>query len=76
MNEFLRETYRKSSVLPTKKVINILLDADYPYTLEELDCKLCLYYGGRKNNQPICLLEECCCKEEIEAARLREKRRR
>lgn len=34
------------------------------YTLEDCDCKYCVYYGGKKKGKIICLTEKCCCKEE------------
>ena len=40
------------------KTITSLLDTNSRYTLEDLDCSLCLYYGGK----------------EIEAAQRRKKR--
>lgn len=42
-------------------------------SLADLDCKLCLYYGGRSPKKPSCLLEKCCCEEEINQAKRREK---
>ena len=46
----------------------------FSYSMEDLDCKLCLYYGGKENHEAICLAAECCCKDEIAAAKSREKR--
>lgn len=57
-----------------KKPITSLLDTNFKYTLEDLDCSLCLYYGGKIDQNPICLAESCCCEEEIEAAKRRKKR--
>ena len=34
------------------------------YTLEDCDCKYCVYYGGKKKGKIICLTEKCCCEEE------------
>ena len=34
------------------------------YTLEDCDCKYCVYYGGKKKGTIICLTEKCCCEEE------------
>ena len=52
-----------------------LLDPDFQFSLEDLDCKLCLYYGGMDQKVPICLAEKCCCLEEREAAKRRKRRR-
>ena len=57
-----------------KKLLRSLLDPSFVYTLEDLDCKLCLYYGGEKLRKPICLADDCCCKAEIEAAKRRERK--
>ena len=57
-----------------EKLIKSLLDSSFKYTLEDLDCSLCLYYGGKKDKKPICLAEECCCAEEIKAAKRTEKK--
>lgn len=46
----------------------------FSYSMDDLDCKLCLYYGGKENREVICLAAECCCKDEITAAKNREKR--
>ena len=43
------------------------------YSVEDCDCRYCLYYGGRKDGEVHCLLEECCCKEELMEAIAREK---
>ena len=42
------------------------------YTVEDCDCRYCLYYGGRKGGEVHCLLDECCCKEELMEAIARE----
>ena len=57
-----------------KRLTKSLLDPSFKYTLEDLDCSLCLYYGGKKDKKPICLAEECCCTEEIDAAKRRDRR--
>lgn len=44
------------------------------YTLEDCNCKYCLYFGGRRRGEVKCLAEECVCKEEIEQARRNERR--
>lgn len=44
------------------------------YTLEDCNCKYCLYFGGRRRGNVKCLAEECVCEEEIEAARRKERR--
>ena len=56
-----------------KKLLKSLLDPSFVYALEDLDCKLCLHYGGTNLRQTICLTDECCCKSEIEEAKRREK---
>jgi len=43
------------------------------YTTEDCDCRYCLYYGGKRRKEIICLADECICKEEIEIARRRER---
>ena len=43
------------------------------YSLEDCDCRYCLYYGGKRKRRVICLAEECVCKEEIKKARRRER---
>lgn len=45
------------------------------YTLEDCDCRYCLYYGGKRKRNIICLADECVCKEEIREARRRERRK-
>ena len=45
------------------------------YSLEDCDCRLCLYYGGKRKRKVICLADECVCKEEIIKARRRERNR-
>ncbi len=57
-----------------KKLLKSLLDPSFVYTLEDLDCKLCLYYGGANLRQPICLADECCCKDEIAEAKRQERK--
>lgn len=40
------------------------------YSLEDCDCRYCLYYGGKRKRRVICLADECVCKEEnIKACR-------
>lgn len=43
------------------------------YSLEDCDCRDCLYYGGKRKRRVICLADECVCKEEIIKARRRER---
>ncbi len=43
------------------------------YTVEDCDCKYCLYYGGRKDGEIVCLVAECVCKEELKEAARRER---
>ena len=38
------------------------------YTLEDCDCRYCLYYGGRRKGKVICLADECVCADEIRQA--------
>ena len=45
------------------------------YSLEDCDCRYCLYYGGKRKRRVICLAYECVCKEEIIKARRRERNR-
>lgn len=35
------------------------------YTLEDCDCRYCLYYGGKRKGKEICLADRCVCKKEI-----------
>lgn len=39
------------------------------YTLEDCDCKYCLYYGGKKKGKITCLADRCVCEEEIRRAK-------
>lgn len=34
------------------------------FTLEDCDCRYCLYYGGRRKGKVNCLADECVCAEE------------
>lgn len=43
------------------------------YSLEDCDCRYCLYYGGKRKHKVICFADNCVCKEEIEEARRRER---
>lgn len=45
------------------------------YTLEDCDCRYCLYYGGRRKGKITCLADNCVCKEEIKETRRRERMR-
>ena len=36
-------------VVPMKKLITSILNPNFKYTLEDLDCSLCLYYGGKED---------------------------
>ena len=31
------------------------------FTLEDCDCRYCLYYGGRRKGKVNCLADECVC---------------
>ena len=44
------------------------------YTLEDCDCRYCLYYGGRRKGKVICLADECVCDDEIRQAQKRKER--
>ncbi len=35
------------------------------YSLADCDCQYCLYYGGKKKGERVCLSENCVCLEEI-----------
>jgi hypothetical protein len=39
------------------------------YTLEDCDCRYCLYYGGRRKSKIICLVDGCVCADEIRQAK-------
>ena len=39
------------------------------YTLEDCDCRYCLYYGGRRKSEITCLADECVCADEIRQAK-------
>ena len=39
------------------------------FTLEDCDCRYCLYYGGRRKGKVNCLADECVCAEEIRQAK-------
>lgn len=43
------------------------------YSLEDCDCRYCLYYGGKRKRRIICLADERVCKKEIIKARRRER---
>ena len=43
------------------------------YTLEDCDCRYCLYYGGRRKGKVKCLADECVCAEEIRQAKEKER---
>ena len=34
------------------------------YTPADCDCKYCVYYGGKKNGNVICLADACVCSDE------------
>lgn len=46
------------------------------YSLADCDCQYCLYFGGRKKGERICLSEKCVCLDEIAEAIEREGRER
>ena len=39
------------------------------YTPADCDCKYCVYYGGKKNSNVICLADTCVCSDEIRHAK-------
>ena len=39
------------------------------HTLEDCDCRYCLYYGGRRKSKVTCLADECVCADEIRQAK-------
>ena len=41
------------------------------FTLEDCDCRYCLYYGGRRKGKVTCLSDECVCADEIRQAKKR-----
>ena len=43
------------------------------YTIADCDCKLCLYYGGRRRGEIQCLADECVCKDDLREALRRER---
>ena len=38
------------------------------YSVEDCDCKYCLYYGGKHQGEVRCLVDECVCKTELKMA--------
>jgi len=44
------------------------MEKEYEYTLDDCDCRYCLYFDEVEEN---CLIETCCCLEEKQAALLR-----
>lgn len=52
------------------------LDDRWPgYSVEDCDCKYCLYYGGKRHGEIRCLADECVSKEELRVAAAKERRR-
>ena len=45
------------------------------YSVEDCDCRYCLYYGGKRHGEIRCLVDECVCKEELKIAAAKERRR-
>ena len=39
------------------------------YTLEDCDCKYCVYYGGKRKGKVTCLADKCICEDEIRQAK-------
>lgn len=48
-----------------KKILNKFTG----YTLADCDCKYCVYYGGKRKGEVICLTDKCVCEEEIKHAK-------
>ena len=46
------------------------------YTPADCDCKYCVYYGGQKNGNVICLADACVCSDEIRHAKQAYRRER
>lgn len=46
------------------------------FTLEDCDCRYCLYYGGKRKGKASCLAEKCVCAEEKSEAKKRYRRER
>ena len=46
------------------------------FTLEDCDCRYCLYYCGRRKGKVNCLVDECVCAEEIRQAKESHRRER
>ena len=44
------------------------------YSVEDCDCKYCLYYGGKRHGEIGRLADECVCKEELKVAVAKERR--
>ena len=43
------------------------------YTIEDCDCRYCVYYGGKRDGEIRCLVDECVCKEELKSIARKEK---
>lgn len=46
------------------------------YTIEDCDCRYCLFYGGRRHGEIRCLVDECICKEELRITTAKERRKK
>ena len=46
------------------------------YTLEDCDCRYCLYYRGRRKGKVFCLADGCVCADEIRKAKENSRRER
>lgn len=46
------------------------------YTPADCDCKSCVFYGGKKNGDIICLTDSCVCADEIHKAKQAYRRER
>ena len=46
------------------------------YTPADSHCKNCVYYGGKKNSNVICLADTCVCSDEIRHAKQAYRRER
>ena len=49
-----------------------MIDRFTGYTVADCDCKLCLYYGGKRRG---CTVKKCCCEAERAEAVTREEGR-
>lgn len=43
-------------------------------TLKDCDCEYCLYYGGNRNGEVICLTSDCPCRDVLREIFQRERK--